>query len=75
MSIRLQCITDQNGIKNAVLLNIRDWEKVQKDLEEYRKLKEKRTFFEGLSNAFYEVKLITSKEKQSNSFGDLLNEL
>jgi hypothetical protein len=58
MSLHLQYITDQKGNKNAVLLPLRDWKKIQKELEEYKRLKDKKIFFEGLTNAFYEVKLI-----------------
>jgi hypothetical protein len=75
MSIHLQYITDQKGKKKAVLLPISDWDKIQKDLEAYEKLKDKNTFFEGLSSAFYEVKLVTEGKKEPNSFDDLLNEL
>jgi len=75
MSLHLQYITDQKGNKNAVLLSLNEWEKIQRDLAEYKKLKDKRTFFEGLTDAFYEVKLITEGKKKPNSFDDLLNEL
>lgn len=75
MSLNLQYLTDKKGKKNAVLLSISVWDKIQHDLEAYEKLKDKRIFFEGLSNAFYEVKLITEGKKDSNSFDDLINEL
>ena len=75
MSLHLQYITDQKGNKNAVLLSLNEWEKIQRDLNEYKRLKDKRTFFEGLTNAFLEVKLITEGKKKPNSFDDLLNEL
>jgi hypothetical protein len=75
MNPDLQYITDQKGNKNAVLLPINDWEKIQKDLEDYVKLKDKKAFFEGLASAFYEVKLIKEGKKKPNSFNDLLNEL
>jgi len=75
MSLHLQYITDQKGNKNAVLLPINDWEKIQKDLDAYEKLKDKKAFFEGLASAFYEVQLITEGKKAPNSFDDLLNDL
>lgn len=75
MSLHLQYITDQKGNKNAVLLSLNEWEKIQRDLEEYKMLKDKKTFFEGLSNAFHEVKLITEGKKIPNSFDDMINEL
>jgi len=73
--MNLQYITDQKGKKNTVLLPISDWDNIQKDLESYKKLKDKKNFFEGLVNALYEVKLITEGKKKPNSFDDLLNEL
>jgi PHD/YefM family antitoxin component YafN of YafNO toxin-antitoxin module len=73
--MHLQYITDQKGNKSAVLLPLSEWEKIQKDLEAYEKLKDKKAFFEGLTDAFYEVKLIAEKKKKPNSFDDLLNEL
>jgi PHD/YefM family antitoxin component YafN of YafNO toxin-antitoxin module len=75
MSLHLQYITDLKGKKNAVLLPISDWDKIQKDLEAYERLKDKKDFFEGLISAFDEVKLITEGKKKPNSFDDLLNEL
>jgi hypothetical protein len=75
MTFHLQYITDHKGKKNAVLLPISDWDKIQKDLEDYKKLKDKKAFFEGLTNAFSEVKLVTEDKKKPNSFDDLLDEL
>jgi hypothetical protein len=75
MNSSLQYLTDPKGNKNAVLLPISEWEKIQKDLLAYKKLKNKRAFFEGLASALYEVKLITKAEKEPNSFDDLINEL
>lgn len=75
MSSHLQYITDHKGNKNAVLLSLNEWEKIQRNLEDYKRLKDKRTFFEGLTNAFYEVKQITEGKKEPNSFDNLLNEL
>jgi PHD/YefM family antitoxin component YafN of YafNO toxin-antitoxin module len=73
--MHLQFITDAKGRKTAVQLPVKDWERIQKDLEAYEKLKDKKNFFEGLTNAFDEVKLITEGKKKPNSFDDLLNEL
>lgn len=75
MNLSLQYITDPKGNKNAVLLPISEWEKIQKDLEAYKKLKDKKDFFEGLANAFYEVELVKQGKKKPNSFEDLINEL
>jgi hypothetical protein len=73
--MHLQFITDTKGRKTAVQLPVKDWERIQKDLEAYERLKDKKSFFEGLTNAFDEVKLITEGKKKPNSFDDLLNEL
>jgi hypothetical protein len=75
MNLQLQYITDIDGVKNAVLLPINDWEKIEKDLEAYKRLKNKKAFFEGLTNAFREVMLIREGKKKANSFDELLNEL
>jgi len=71
----LQYITDNQGHKNGVLLSINDWNKIQKDLEELKMLRDKKAFFTGLKEAFSEVKLIKEGKKKANSFDDLLNEL
>jgi hypothetical protein len=75
MGLNLKYITDKDGNKNGVLVPINDWEKIQKDLEAYEILKNKKTFFEGLSDALLEVSLITGGKKKPNSFDDLINEL
>jgi PHD/YefM family antitoxin component YafN of YafNO toxin-antitoxin module len=71
----LQYITDNQGHKNGVLLSLSDWNKIQKDLEELKALRNKKAFFTGLKEAFSEVKLIKEGKKKANSFDDLLNEL
>lgn len=71
----LQYITDNQGQKNGVMLSLSDWDKIQKDLEELKTLRDKKAFFTGLKEAFSEVKLIKEGEKKANSFDDLLDEL
>jgi hypothetical protein len=39
MVMNIQYITDTKGRKTAVQLPVKDWEKIQKDLEELEKLK------------------------------------
>lgn len=73
--MNLQFVTDTNGHKSGVLLSLGDWEKIQKDLNELERLKNKKAFFEGLSRAFSEIALIKQGKKTPNSFDDLLNEL
>lgn len=70
-----QYITNISGIKNAVLVPFNDWEKIQEDLDELTRLRDKKAFFEGLKDAFKEVKLIKEGKKKPNSFDELLNEL
>jgi PHD/YefM family antitoxin component YafN of YafNO toxin-antitoxin module len=71
----LQYITDNQGRKSGVLLSLSDWNKIQKDLEDLKVLKDKKAFFAGLKEAFSEIKLIKDGKKEPNSFDDLLNEL
>ncbi len=73
--MNLQYIKDQKGNTNAVMMPISEWKKIEKDLEELEKLKDKKAFFNGLKDAFNEVKLIKEGKKKPNSFEDLLNEL
>jgi len=73
--MELQYITDNKGHKNGVLLSLSDWNKIQKDLEDLKILRDKKVFFKGLKDAFSEVKLIKEGNKKANSFDDLLNEL
>lgn len=55
MSMQLQYLSNQEGKRSAVLLPIRDWENIQKDLNDLEQLKNKKMFFEGLTDAFKEV--------------------
>ena len=73
--MNLQYITDQKGNTNAVMMPLSDWKKIERDLEELKKLKDKKAFFKGLKDAFNEVKLIKEGNKKPNSLEDLLNEL
>lgn len=73
--MNLQYITDQKGNTNAVMMPLSDWKKIEKDLEELERLKDKKAFFNGLKEAFMEVKLIKEGKKKPNSFEDLMNEL
>ncbi len=75
MNLSLQYITDKKGAKNAVLLPMSDWLKIQEDLEAYKKLKDERAFFQGLANAFGEVSLIAAGKKKPHSFNELINGL
>lgn len=73
--MNLQYITDNQGRKNGVMLSLSDWDKIQKELEELKILRDKKAFFVGLKEAFSEVKLIKEGKKEAMSFDSLLNEL
>lgn len=75
MGLNLKYLTDAKGNKNAVLLPIRDWERIEKDLEEFGKLKNKKAFFEGLTHAVIEVNEVIKGNKKPNTIEDLLNAL
>ncbi len=41
----LQYITDTKGHKNGVLLSFNDWKKIQKNLDDFKKLKDKKNLY------------------------------
>jgi hypothetical protein len=71
----LQYITDKKGRKNAVQLPIKEWEKVQKDLGELERLRNKKFFMAELTEAVEEMKLIKEGKKQARNAEDFLNGL
>jgi hypothetical protein len=73
--MNLQYITDIKGRKTAVQLGVKDWERIQKDLEELNKFRDKKVFFDGLKEAFDEVKEIEAGRKKGTTLNELLNEL
>jgi hypothetical protein len=73
--MHLQFITDTKGRKTAVQLPVKDWERIQKDLEELDKYRDKRAFFDGLKGAFAEVKEIEAGHKKGTTLNEFLNEL
>lgn len=75
MNLQLQYLTDPEGKRSAVLLPIRDWENIQKDLKDLELLKNKKMFFEGLADAFKEVYLIRQGLQKPKSFDEMMNEL
>ena len=42
--MNIQYITNTRGQKNAVQLPLKDWEQIQKDLEELKRLRSKNSF-------------------------------
>ncbi len=73
--MNLQYVTDKQGQKSGVMLSLSDWNKIQKELEELKILRDKKAFFAGLKEAFNEIKLIKEGKKEANSFDSLLDEL
>ena len=71
----LQYITDKKGHKNAVQLPMKDWEKIQKDLGELERLRNKKQFMAELAEAVEEMKLVMDGKAQARNAEDFLNEL
>lgn len=71
----IQYITDGRGHKSGVQLPIQDWEKIQKDLEELERLRNKKLFLSELAEAVEEMKLIKEGKVQARNAEDFLNEL
>jgi len=73
--MNLQYITDTKGHKSAVQLPLKDWEQIQKDLDELERLRNKKLFMTELAEAVEEMKLVKEGKKQARSAEDFLNEL
>jgi hypothetical protein len=73
--MNLQYITDTKGHKSAVQLPLKDWEQIQKDLDELERLRNKKLFMTELAEAVEEMKLIKEGKKQARNAEDFLNEL
>ena len=73
--MNLQYITDTKGHKSAVQLPLKDWEQIQKDLDELERLRNKKQFMTELAEAVEEMKLIKEGKKQARNAEDFLNEL
>lgn len=73
--MNLQYITDTKGHKSAVQVPLKDWEKIQKDLEELDRLRNKKLFMAELAEAVEEMKLIMKGKMQARNAEDFINEL
>jgi hypothetical protein len=73
--MNLQYITDTKGHKSAVQLPMKEWEQIQKDLDELERLRNKKLFMTELAEAVEEMKLIKEGKKQARNAEDFLNEL
>lgn len=73
--MNLQYITDGRGQKNAVQIPMSEWEKIQKDLEELKRLRNKKLFLSELAEAVEEMKLIKEGKAEARNAEDFLDEL
>ena len=73
--MNLQYITDRKGQKSGVQMPIKDWEKIQKDLEELDRLRNKKLFLSELAEAVAEMKLIKEGKLQARDARELIDEL
>lgn len=71
----IQYITDKKGHKSGVQLPMKDWEQIQKDLDELERLRNKKLFLTELAEAVEEMKLIKEGKLQARNAEDFLNEL
>lgn len=73
--MELQYITDKKGRKNAVQLPIKDWEKIQQELLELKKLRNKKVFLTELAEAVEEMKKIKEGKLEARDAETFINEL
>jgi hypothetical protein len=71
----IQYITDTKGHKGAVLLPMSEWKRIQKDLGELERLRNKKRFMVELAEAVEEIRQIKDGGKQARNAEDFLNEL
>lgn len=74
-TMNLQYITDGEGHKSGVQLPIKDWEKIQKDLDELSRLRNKKLFLSELAEAVAEMKLIKEGKLEARDAQKLIDEL
>lgn len=73
--MNLKYITDTKGHKSAVQLPLKEWERIQKDLDELERLRNKKLFLTELAEAVEEMKLIKEGKIQARNAEEFLNEL
>lgn len=73
--MNLQYITDGKGHKNAVQLPMKEWEKIQKDLKELERLRNKKMFLSELAEAVAEMQLIKEGKLKARDAQELIDEL
>lgn len=73
--MEIQYITDKKGHKSAVQIPLKDWEQMQKDLDELKRLRNKKLFMTELAEAVQEMKLIKEGKIQAQNAEDFIREL
>jgi len=73
--MNLQYIIDENGHKSAIQLPLKDWECIQKDLNQLQRLKNKKQFFLELNKAIEELNLISEGKSSARSAENFIHEL
>lgn len=73
--MELQYISNKKGQKSAVQLPLSDWKKIEKDLEELERLRNKKLFLTELAEAIEEMKQIKEGKIQARNAQDFLNDL
>ena len=73
--MELQYIIDKKGHKSAVQLPINDWQQIQKELKELKKLRDKKSLLADLKESVAEVVLAKQGKIKLQSAKDFLNEL
>ncbi|MBW6480145.1 MAG: hypothetical protein K0B37_12020 [Bacteroidales bacterium] len=71
----IQYITDKKGHKSGVQLPMKDWEQIQKDLDELERLRNKKLFLTELAEAVEEMRQIKDGKKTARNAEDFINEL
>lgn len=71
----IQYITDKKGHKSGVQLPMKDWEQIQKDLDELERLRNKKLFMTELAEAVEEIRQIKEGKKTARNVEDFINEL
>jgi hypothetical protein len=69
--LKIQYVTDSEGIKKAVMIPIEEWEKLEKHFEELMQYLAMKSQLKG---AYNEVKEIQKGNKAKVSLNDFLNE-
>ncbi len=73
--MNLQYLTDKKGHKSAVQVPLKDWEQIQNDLNELKRLRNKKLFLVELAEAVEEMNRIKEGKIEARTVEDFLNEL